>query len=300
LSERNTEQRNPISKDIDLRTIPEILEIINMEDSRITDAISKELDKIGEAVKLVIETLRMGGNVYFVGSGTSGRMGVLEAAEIPPTYGLPPERFQALIAGGRDAVFMSVESAEDHEEGGERSLRGAGIVEDDLIIGVSASGSTPFVIGAIKYAVKNGNKTIGLSCNPDTPLSKHVMVPIEVLTGPEVVAGSTRMKAGTAQKMVLNMITTTSMIKLGLVYDGYMIGVQAWNSKLVERSVEIIRKLAAVPEQRARETLEKSDWDVRVALISSLTELEAHEAKMKLEKNHTIREILDWEKQREG
>ena len=300
MSERNTEQRNPISKDIDLRTIPEILEIINMEDSRITDAISKELDKIGEAVKLVIETLRMGGNVYFVGSGTSGRMGVLEAAEIPPTYGLPPERFQALIAGGRDAVFMSVESAEDYEEGGERSLRGAGIVEDDLIIGVSASGSTPFVIGAIKYAVKNGNKTIGLSCNPDTPLSKHVMVPIEVLTGPEVVAGSTRMKAGTAQKMVLNMITTTSMIKLGLVYDGYMIGVQAWNSKLVERSVEIIRKLAAVPEQRARETLEKSDWDVRVALISSLTELEAHEAKMKLEKNHTIREILDWEKQREG
>ena len=300
MSERNTEQRNPISKDIDLRTIPEILEIINMEDSRITDAISKELDKIGEAVKLVIETLRMGGNVYFVGSGTSGRMGVLEAAEIPPTYGLPPERFQALIAGGRDAVFMSVESAEDYEEGGERSLRGVGIVEDDLIIGVSASGSTPFVIGAIKYAVKNGNKTIGLSCNPDTPLSKHVMVPIEVLTGPEVVAGSTRMKAGTAQKMVLNMITTTSMIKLGLVYDGYMIGVQAWNSKLVERSVEIIRKLAAVPEQRARETLEKSDWDVRIALISSLTELEAHEAKMKLEKNHTIREILDWEKQREG
>jgi N-acetylmuramic acid 6-phosphate etherase len=251
-------------------------------------------------VKLVIETLRMGGNVYFVGSGTSGRMGVLEAAEIPPTYGLRPERFQALIAGGRDAVFMSVESAEDYEEGGERSLWGAGIVEDDLIIGVSASGSTPFVIGAIKYAVKNGNKTIGLSCNPDTPLSKHVMVPIEVLTGPEVVAGSTRMKAGTAQKMVLNMITTTSMIKLGLVYDGYMIGVQAWNSKLVERSVEIIRKLAAVPEQRARETLEKSDWDVRIALISSLTELEAHEAKMKLEKNHTIREILDWEKQREG
>jgi N-acetylmuramic acid 6-phosphate etherase len=300
LNKKTTEQRNPLSEDIDLRSIPEILEIINREDSKITDAISLELDRIGEAVRRVIDTLRIGGNVYFIGSGTSGRMGVLEAAEIPPTYGLPPNRFQAILAGGREAVFRSIEAAEDSEEGGEKALKEAGIVKDDLIFGVSASGSTPFVIGAIKYAADNGNQTIGLSCNPDTPLSKQVTVPIEVITGPEVVAGSTRMKAGTAQKMVLNMITTTALIKMGLVYDGYMVGVQAWNEKLVERSIQIIRKLACVSEEEAKRLLEKSEWDVRAALILSLTELETCEAKNKLEKNYTIREILADSKQGKG
>ncbi|MBD3207116.1 N-acetylmuramic acid 6-phosphate etherase [Candidatus Bathyarchaeota archaeon] len=300
LNKRKTEQRNPLSEGIDLRSIPEILEIINREDSKITDAISLELDRIGEAVRRVIDTLRIGGNVYFIGSGTSGRMGVLEAAEIPPTYGIPPKRFQAIIAGGREAVFRSIEAAEDSEEGGEKALKEAGIVKDDLIFGVSASGSTPFVIGAIKYAADNGNQTIGLSCNPDTPLSKQVTVPIEVITGPEVVAGSTRMKAGTAQKMVLNMITTTALIKMGLVYDGYMVGVQAWNEKLVERSIQIIRKLACVSEEEAKRLLEKGEWDVRAALILSLTELETCEAKSKLEKNYTIREILADSKQGKG
>ncbi len=298
MENRVTEKRNPASIGIDQKTVPEILEIINNEDSRITEAISRELEPIGKAVKLVIKTLKRGGTVYFVGSGTSGRIGVLEAAELPPTFGVSPDRFQAIIAGGKRAVFKSVEVAEDSEIEGCKIIQAAEVGPEDLLIGIAASGSTPFVIGAIMQGVEMGASTIGISCNPDALLSRYVMVPIEVVTGPEVVAGSTRMKAGTAQKMVLNMITTTAMIKLGLVYEGYMVGVQAWNNKLITRSIRIINEVTGTPEDKASKLLEDSNWDVRVALLSAIIKLDPEEAKKELEKYGTIRGVLTKESSR--
>ena len=298
MENRVTEKRNPASIGIDQKTVPEILEIINNEDSRITEAISRELEPIGKAVKLVIKTMKRGGTVYFVGSGTSGRIGVLEAAELPPTFGASPDRFQAIIAGGKRAVFKSVEAAEDSEIEGCKIIQAAEVGPEDLLIGITASGSTPFVIGAIMQGVEMGASTIGISCNPDALLSRYVMVPIEVVTGPEVVAGSTRMKAGSAQKMVLNMITTTAMIKLGLVYEGYMVGVQAWNNKLITRSIRIINEVTGIPEDEAEKLLEDSNWDVRVALLSAIIKLEPEEAKRELEKSGTIRGVLTKESSR--
>jgi N-acetylmuramic acid 6-phosphate etherase len=295
-----TEKRNPSSIGIDEKTIPEILEIINKEESKITEAISRELESIEKAVKLVIRTVKLGGTVYFVGSGTSGRIGILEAAELPPTFGVSPDRFKALIAGGKQAVFKSIEAAEDSEKDGRKNIQAAGVGAKDLVIGVSASGSTPYVIGAIKQGTEIGASTIGLSCNPDTLLSRSVMVPIEVVTGPEVVAGSTRMKAGTAQKIVLNMITTTAMIKLGLVYDGYMVGVQAWNSKLISRSIGMIDEIADTGEDEARKLLEASNWDVRVALLSAITNIEPEEAIEELGKYGSIRGVLSKHVSEEG
>jgi N-acetylmuramic acid 6-phosphate etherase len=298
LENRVTEKRNPASIGIDQKTVPEILEIINNEDSRITEAISRELEPIEKAVKLIIKTLKRGGTVYFVGSGTSGRIGVLEAAELQPTFGVSPDRFQAIIAGGKRAVFKAIEVAEDSEIEGCKIIQAAEVGPEDLLIGITASGSTPFVIGAIMQGVEMGASTISISCNPDALLSRYVMVPIEVVTGPEVVAGSTRMKAGTAQKMVLNMITTTAMIKLGLVYEGYMVGVQAWNNKLITRSIRIINEVTGIPEDKARKLLEDSNWDVRVALLSAIIKLDPEEAKKKLEKSGTIRGVLTKESSR--
>jgi N-acetylmuramic acid 6-phosphate etherase len=291
LMSRITEQRNPESKGIDEKPIREILEIINSEDEKITQAIRSQLLQIETAVEKIITTIKSGRNVYLVGAGSSGRLCVLEASEIPPTFGLPLDRIRAVIAGGVKAIYSSIEAAEDDSLNASMEMEKQGLAESDLVIGVTASGSTPFVLGAIEKAIELRAQTVGLSCNLDTPLSKLVDTPIEVVVGPEIVAGSTRMKAGTTQKMVLNMMTTTAMIRLGLVYDGLMVGLQATNIKLKERSKKIVAEITEVTLEEAEKALEAANWDARVASILIFTDLSPEEAVRKLE-TQTLRHIL--------
>jgi N-acetylmuramic acid 6-phosphate etherase len=290
---RVSERVNPRSRGIDAKTTAEVLEIINGEDSRVAGAVASRLAEAERAVELTVSTLRGGGRVFLVGAGTSGRLCVIEAAEIPPTYGLSAENFQAVIAGGREAVFRSVETAEDETEEAEEDLARLDLGKADLVVGVSASGSTPYVLGAVEYAGSLGAKTVGVTNNEDTPLSGLVDVAIEVVVGPEVVAGSTRMKAGTAQKMVLNMITTASMVRLGLVHDGYMVGVQASNRKLVDRSIGMITEISGVDRAEAESLLNSAGGDVRVAILLAMTGLTPDEARASLEGWVSLREILE-------
>jgi N-acetylmuramic acid 6-phosphate etherase len=227
-----------------------------------------------------------------VGAGSSGRLCVLEASEIPPTFGLPPEVISAVIAGGVKAIYTSVEAAEDDSLNGVEEMERLGLTENDLVIGVAASGSTPFVLGSMVKARQLGASTIGFSCNNGTPLSQIVDTAVEVVVGPEVVAGSTRMKAGTAQKMVLNMMTTTAMIRLGYVYDGYMVGVQSTNIKLKERSKGIVAEITGAPLNEAERALEAAEWDVRIAILLTLTHMSPEESAKGLE-THTLRQLLE-------
>jgi len=286
-----TEERNPVSVGIDAKPIGEILRIINDQDKMIPLAIEAEIPHIEKAAEHVYSTLREGGNVFLVGAGTSGRLCVLEASKIPPTFGLPSERIRGVIAGGDKAIRFSVEAAEDDRLKVGEELLGLGLCQDDMVIGVTASGSTPFVLGAVEKAREIGAKTVGVSCNHDTLLSGIVDVGIEVVVGAEIVAGSTRMRAGTAQKMVLNMITTTAMMKLGLVYDGYMVGVQASNSKLKERSKRMVSAITGASTETTSKALEASSWDIRVAIVHILTGLSVEEAKRRLGEQG-IREII--------
>jgi len=290
---RVSERLNPRSRGIDAKTTAEVLEIINGEDSRVADAVASQLVEVERAVELMVSTLRGGGRVFLVGAGTSGRLCVIEAAEIPPTYGLPSESFQAVIAGGDEAVFGSVEAAEDEEEDAEVDLARLGLGMLDLVVGVSASGSTPYALGAVEYAGSLGARTVGVTNNKDTPLSGLVDVAIEVVVGPEVVAGSTRMKAGTAQKMVLNMVTTAAMVKLGLVHDGYMVGVQASNRKLVDRSIGMLTEITGVDRAEAESLLKAAGGDVRVAILLASTDMTPDEAKASLDGWVSLREILE-------
>ena len=290
---RVTESVNPSSRGIDAKTMAEVLMIINSEDSGVATAVADKLAEAERAVELVVSTLRGGGRVFMVGAGTSGRLCVLEAAEIPPTYGLPAERFQAVIAGGRDAVFRSVETAEDEAVAAEKDLARLCLRDDDMVVGVSASGSTPYVLGAVRHASSLGAPTVGVANNADTPLSSLVEVAIEAVVGPEVVAGSTRMKAGTAQKMVLNMISTAAMVRLGLVHDGYMVGVQANNRKLVERSVGMLSEITGVDEAIAGSLLEAAGGDVRVAVLLALTDMTPDEAMASLAGWVSLRDVLE-------
>ena len=286
-----TEERNPVSIGIDAKPIGEILRIINDQDKTIPLVIEAEIPHIEKAAELVYSTLRQGGNVFLVGAGTSGRLCVLEASEMPPTFGLPPERIRGVIAGGDKAIRFSVEEAEDDRLKAGEELLGLGLCKDDMVIGVTASGSTPFVLGAVEKAREIGAKTVGVSCNHDAVLSGLVDVGIEVVVGAEIVAGSTRMSAGTAQKMVLNMITTAALMKLGLVYDGYMVGVQASNSKLKERSKRMVSEITGASLETASKALEASSWNVRVAIVHIMTGLSVEEAKRRLGEQG-IREII--------
>jgi len=290
---RVSERLNPRSRGIDAKTIAEVLEIINDEDSRVAGAVASQLAEVKRAVELTVSTLRGVGRVFLVGAGTSGRLCVLEAAEIPPTYGLPSENFQAVIAGGHEAVFRSVEAAEDEAEDAEVDLTRLGLGKADLVVGVSASGFTPYVLGAVEYARSRGAHTVGVTNNEDTPLSGLVDVAIEAVVGPEVVAGSTRMKAGTSQKMVLNMMTTAAMVKLGLVHDGYMVGVQASNRKLVDRSIGMLTEITGVDGTEAENHLIAAEGDVRVAILLASTDMTPDEARLALDGWVSLREILE-------
>jgi len=289
---KTTEAVNPASRGIDAKPLGEVLRTISSEDSSTAGAVSAQLPAIERAVEKVIDTIRRGGKVFMVGAGTSGRLCVLEAAEVPPTFGVSTDLFQGVVAGGVPALSGSVEAAEDDPEAAKAELRRRGLGSLDLVLGVTASGSTPYTLGAVRYARQVGAATIGLSCNAGSELSRLVDTPIEVVVGPEVVAGSTRMKSGTAQKMVLNMVTTATMIRLGRVHDGYMVGVQASNAKLADRSRRTLSSLTGLAPMEAGKALKLAGGDLRVALVMTLAGAEAGKAREALEGWVSVREAL--------
>lgn len=265
-----TEQRNPLSLGLDRMSTVEILTLINEEDRRVPEAVAQVLPKIGQAVDLAVERLSRGGGLLYVGAGTSGRLGVLDAAECMPTFGAGPEMVSAMIAGGPEAVFHAVEESEDDgAKGYSDTFERVG--ESDVVIGISASGMTPFVGGALKAARDRGAATVAIVCNRIDGLDLDVDVIIPLLVGPEILTGSTRMKAGTAQKLVLNMISTTTMVKLGKVYENLMVDLQPTNRKLQARSTRIISMATGVEAGRAAELLGQSGGSIKTAVVMALT-----------------------------
>jgi len=261
------------------------------EDRAIVEAVHKQKDSIAKAIELVVGRLKLGGRLFFIGAGTSGRLGVIEAAECPPTFGTDPSLIQAFIAGGRDAIWQSIEGAEDSRTEAEGFLTEAGLSKDDTVIGIAASASTPFVEGGLQYAKNLGSGSVLVTCNPVN--SSIAEVTIELLVGPEVVVGSTRMKAGTVTKMVLNMITTASMVQLGKTYGNLMVDVQPKSAKLRDRAKRIVMHIAEVNEEKAQELLEQSAWDVKASIVMEKKGLGLKDSKELLEKsNGFLREAL--------
>ena len=277
-----TERRNPRSMSIDAASTTDILRIINAEDKRVPDAVASELEYIAKAVDLVTAVLKGGGRLFYVGAGTSGRLGILDASECPPTYGTPPEMVQGIIAGGPEAVFRSQEGAEDSPEDGAKALHSAGVTPDDIVCGIAASRRTPFVVGAVAEARRMGCKTLYLTCNPRSEFDLDVDVAICVVVGPEVIMGSTRMKSGTAQKLVLNMITTASMIKLGKVYQNMMVDLQMTAEKLVERSRRTVMMVTGLSYEDAQHALDSAGGHVKTALVMTLAGTSAETARQLL------------------
>jgi N-acetylmuramic acid 6-phosphate etherase len=286
-----TEQRNPDTYDLDVLQTPELVMIINRADQAVALAVTSATQQIATAVDAVALRLARGGRLFYVGSGTSGRLGVLDAVECPPTFGVLPGLVQAVIAGGKKACHSAVEAAEDSAEQGENDLRDRGITERDAVVGLAASGRTPYTIGAVRYARGIGALTVGISCNRNTPLSGEVDLAIEVETGPEVLAGSTRMKAGTAQKMILNLISTATMVKLGHVYSNLMVNVHLRNRKLVERGVSIVRDVAEVSQEVAREALQEAG-DVKTAIVMLRLGCSKAQARAQLKSARSLRDII--------
>src|ERR1041385_5891 len=289
-----TEQRNKKSLNIDSLPVIEILHIINEEDRKVADAVKKEIPYIAKAVNLVVSSFKQGGRLIYVGAGTSGRLGVLDAAECPPTYGTDPKTVQAIMAGGSRAVFRSKEGSEDKETIGASVIRAKKVGERDVVCGIAASARTPFVVGAIREAKKRGAKTIFVTTNPRSflrrkelsQLFRSIDVSICLEVGPEVVMGSTRMKSGTAQKMVLNMITTTAMICLGKVYENMMVDLKMNSSKLEERAKRVLMLATGVDYTKASEVLQKADGHVKTAIVMVKANTSVAEARKRLKQTH--------------
>lgn len=283
LDTRLTEQRNPLSADIDQLSPLDIVDLINAEDQKVAPAVAAEREAIARAVELAEDTFRRGGRLIYVGAGTSGRLGVLDASEMPPTYGTRPEMVQGIIAGGMEALVRAVEGAEDHPEDGAAAIDEMGAGEDDFVLGIATSGSTPFVHGALMRAAELGSHTGLLLCTPPTQemLGRYDVV-IAALVGPEVVTGSTRMKAGTATKLVLNTITTGAMIRLGKVFGNLMVDLRATNQKLRDRSERILMELCELDRETARQLLQRAGGSVKTAIAMYWTGADPEEAQRRL------------------
>ena len=274
----DTEQRNPASMEIDRMSTLDMVTMINQEDHRCAEAVRQVLPEIARSVELICEQLRKRGRLFYVGAGTSGRLGVLDAAECPPTYGVPPEMVIGLIAGGSGALLKAVEGAEDSPELGRQDLIDHGFSAGDALVGIAASGRTPYVIGAMDYAREKGAPVMALTCCRDSEMSRHADVTMAPVPGPEVITGSSRMKSGTCQKLVLNMLSTCVMVKLGKVYGNLMVDVQATNGKLVDRAVRIVRTAAGTDAETARAALEACGFRCKTAIVMLLTGRQAEEA----------------------
>lgn len=279
-----TEKINPRTADLDKCSPAEVIDLILNEDRTITDAIEKVRSNISAAVDLIVGKLRDGGRIFFIGAGTSGRLGVMEAAECPPTFGTDPGLIRAIIAGGKDAVWNSVEGAEDKGGDAVLALSESGLSAEDVLVGIAASATTPYVQGALEHAQKIGSGRILVTCNPVSEDSADVV--ISLIVGPEALVGSTRMKAGTATKMVLNMLTTASMVMLGKTYGNLMVDVQPRSSKLRDRAQRIVMHIGNVDEGTALELLEKSEWNVKSAVVMAVKGVSYEEARELLADNN--------------
>jgi N-acetylmuramic acid 6-phosphate etherase len=277
-----TEQTNPASENLDALSTFEMLRVMNHEDHKVADCVGRALHDIERAVDAAAEALAHGGRMFYIGAGTSGRLGVLDASECPPTFSVPPEMIQGIMAGGYNALHSATEASEDDPALGERDLLARGFTAKDIVVGIAASGRTPYVLGAIEAAKRLGAVTIGISCTPHSQLSHHVEIAIEAAPGPEVIAGSTRLRGGTATKMVLNMLSTGVMVKLGHVYKNLMVNVQAKNEKLVARAKRIVADATGIPNEEAAKLFEESGRQVKVAIVMGKLGLAREQAEQRL------------------
>ncbi len=279
-----TEQRNPNTMNIDTLSTVDMVKLINQEDHRVAEAVSLVTDKIAEAIDVIADRLGKGGRLIYCGAGTSGRLGILDAVECPPTYSTEPEMVQALMAGGVGAIFKAVEGAEDSKELGVQDMKAIDFASGDVLVGIAASGRTPYVLGCMEYARELGAPTVSVTCCPGSVLDHFADIGIAPCPGPEVITGSTRMKSGTAQKMVLNMLSTGTMIKLGKVYGNLMVDVKPSNEKLVRRCVTIVCNAAECSDAEATAALEACSYRPKVAIVMVLCGVGAEEAKAMLDK----------------
>jgi N-acetylmuramic acid 6-phosphate etherase len=277
-----TEGINPRTIHLDRFSTLEIIQKILEEDRKVAGAVARQKKNIAKAVDLIVSRLSNGGRLFFVGAGTSGRLGAMEAAECPPTFGTQPGLIQSIIAGGKKALWQSIEGAEDSRSEAQKSLSKQGLVKKDIVVGIAASGATPFVQGALSYAKKMGSARVLITCNRVN--SQLADITICLIVGPEVISGSTRMKAGTATKMVLNMLTTASMVRLGKTYGNLMVGVQPKSKKLKNRAIRIVMKILGTENKKALELLRKSNWDVKASLLMGIKNLNYKEAKLRIAK----------------
>ena len=288
-----TEAANPESENIDQMTALEALSLINREDAKVAAAVREALPEIAAAVEVIAEALAGGGRLLYLGAGTSGRLGALDAVECRPTFSAPPELVQGLIAGGDKAMTQSIEGAEDRPEGARADLKARGLTAADVVCGIAASGKTPYVIGGLEYARSLGAKTVAIACNAKSTIGALADVSINVDAGPEVIAGSTRMKAGTAQKMILNMLSTVVMTRLGKVYGNLMVDVRVSNQKLAERACRLVTRLTGVDDRRARELLASANSEVKSAVVMERLGVDYREARRLLEQaNGRLREVI--------
>jgi N-acetylmuramic acid 6-phosphate etherase len=283
-----TEQENPNTTNIDKVSTLEAIRLINEEDKKVALAVEKVLPEIAQAIDKIVERLRNGGRLFYVGTGTSGRLGVLDASEIPPTYGVSYDLVQGVIAGGYDALYKATEASEDNREAGREDLQKRGLTEKDAIVGIAASGRTPYTIGTLDYAREIGCFTACITCVPDSEITRHAEISIVPVTGAEAVTGSTRMKAGTAQKLVLNMISTAAMIRLGYVTGNRMTNVKSSNIKLKERSLRILMAETGLDETAAQNLLSEADNDLRVAIVMRKANVSSETAENALKTNNFV------------
>jgi N-acetylmuramic acid 6-phosphate etherase len=274
-----TEQPNPKSKEIDRLETADILRVMNEEDKTVANVVEKALPAITQAVDAIVERLHKNGRLIYIGAGTSGRLGLLDAVECVPTFSTSPELVQGILAGGEAAFIRSVENIEDISEAGEADLRAVNLTAQDVVVGIAASGRTPYVLGALAYARSIGAYTVGISCNIPAPVLENVDTAIPIPIGSEVIAGSTRLKSGTAQKMVLNMLSTATMIKLGKVYGNLMVDVKITNEKLGKRARNILMHLTAIDENQAEALLQAADGNVKTAVVMQKRSVTVEEAR---------------------
>lgn len=283
-----TEQENPNTANIDRVSTLEAVRLINNEDKLVASAVEKVLPEIAAAIDKIVERLKNGGRLFYVGTGTSGRLGVLDASEIPPTYGVSYDLVQGVIAGGYDALYKASEASEDNRVAGAKDLQIRGLTEKDAVIGIAASGRTPYTIGAVEYARNLGCFTACIACVPDSVLTQTAEIAIVPIVGAEAITGSSRMKAGTAQKLVLNMISTVSMIRLGYVKGNRMTNVKASNIKLKERSLRILMSETGLDEVKAKNLMNEAGEDLRVAIVMFRAKVDAETARNSLIENDFV------------
>jgi len=286
LSTLITEQRNPNSKHVDSLSALEIVQLMNEEDKQVPLAIEKCLSQIAQAVECIVAAFQQGGRLVYIGAGTSGRLGVLDASECPPTFGVSPEMVKGIIAGGERALRHPIEGAEDSKSQAVVDLQTIQFSSKDVLVGIAASGRTPYVIGALEYAKSLGSVTISIASNPNSAMANIVDIAIDTVVGPEVLTGSSRLKSGTAQKLVLNMLTTASMILMGKCYQNLMVDVQASNEKLKARAIRIVMQATDCDKALAEETLKQADQNAKLAIMMLLSGLDRAQAEALLEKHH--------------